>query len=57
MIRELQVLQGVDVIQDDCLVEGYGGTQSDALKVHDDNLRQFLCRCIEKGIKINIDKC
>ena len=38
MIRELQGLQGVDVIQDDCLVEGYGGTEVECMMIILDNV-------------------
>lgn len=57
MIEELSGLEGVDVIQDDCLIEGYGDGSAEAIQKHDKNMKKFLQRCRERGIQLNWDKC
>ena len=57
MIEQFSGLQDVDVIQDDCLVDGFGKDEDRAMANHNKNLRNYLLRCREKGIKINLKKC
>ena len=57
IIHELDGVNGTDVIQDDCLVEGFGTAEAIATDEHDKNLQYCLQRCRERGIKLNLDKC
>ena len=57
MIEQFSGLQDIDVIQDDCLVEGFGKDEDRAMANSNKNLRNYLLRCREKGIKINLKKC
>ena len=50
LINSLQGLQGVICIADDVVIHGATNEQ------HDDNLRNFLSRCQEVGIKLNKEK-
>lgn len=50
MIEQFQGINGVSIIQDDCLVEGFGNNSDQAI-----NNREHICR--ERNIKINLDKC
>ena len=52
----LEGLKGVKTIADDMLVFGVGETTDEAVKDHNDNLRQLMKRCKEVGLKINKDK-
>ena len=57
MIEQFQGINGVSIIQDDCLVEGFGNNSDQAINNHNQNLRAYLQRCRERNIKINLDKC
>ena len=57
MIEHFQGINGVSIIQDDCLVEGFGNNSDQASNNHNQNLRAYLQRFIERNIKINLDKC
>ena len=50
LIEALEGLSGVVCIADDIVI--HGRTQQE----HDDNLKAFLCRCGDKGIKLNNQK-
>jgi hypothetical protein len=52
----LSGLEGVHCIADDVLLTGSGDTVEAAEIDHDKNLRAFLDRCCEKGIKLNREK-
>ena len=52
----LEGLKGVKTIADDMLVFGVGETTDEAVKNHNENLRQLMKRCKEVGLKINKDK-
>jgi hypothetical protein len=52
----LSGLEGVHCIADDVLLTGSGDTVEAAEIDHDKNLRAFLDRCREKGIKLNREK-
>ena len=49
-------LKAVEVIADDFVVVGYGATQEEANKDHDENLKGFLQRCEQRNITLNADK-
>ena len=49
----LEGLQGIHVIADDILITGAGNTVEEATADHNNNLKAFLQRCREKGIKLN----
>ena len=49
-------LDGVEVIADDFLICGYGTSTDEAIASHDTNLRLFLDRARERGLKLNPDK-
>ena len=57
MIEQFQGINGVSIIQDDCLVEGFGNNSDQAINNHNQNLRAYLQRCRERNIKINLNKC
>ena len=57
IIAQFEDLKDVDIIQDDCLVEGFGKSESIAMANHNKNLKAYLQRCRKKGVKINLDKC
>ena len=57
MIEQFQGINGVSIIQDDSLVEGFGNNSDQAINNHNQNLRAYLQRCRERNIKINLDKC
>ena len=52
----LEGLKGVKTIADDMLVFGVGETTDEAVKDHNENLRQLMKRCKEVGLKINKGK-
>ena len=52
----LEGLPGQKAIADDILVFGAGDTDEQALKDHDQNLREVFNRCRQKGIKLNSEK-
>lgn len=49
-------LPGVHVIHNDFLVTGSGGTLTEAIENHDENLKGLLQRTREKGLKPHGDK-
>lgn len=49
-------LPGVEVLRDDMLVIGYGTTQQEADRNHDENLKKLLNRAREVNLKINSKK-
>ena len=49
-------MRGVEVVADDFVVVGFGASQEEATHDHDRNLRAFLTRCEDKGIKLNSEK-
>ena len=44
MIEQFQGINGVSIIQDDCLVEGFGNNSDQAINNHNQNLRAYLQR-------------
>ena len=54
--QNLEGLPGMYKIADDILIVGRGDTMEEANADHDNNLRVFLDRCRERGIKLNPDK-
>ena len=52
----IEGLDGVEVIADDFLICGYGTSTDEAIASHDTNLRLFLDRARERGLKLNPDK-
>ena len=46
----------VEVIADDFVVVGYGETQEEAIRNHDDHLVAFLKLCKNRGLKLNTEK-
>ena len=49
-------LKGVEVIADDFLICGFGSDKEEATANHDVNLRMFLQRARERGLKLNLEK-
>ena len=49
-------LPGVEVLRDDMLVIGYGTTQQEANRNHDENLKRLLNRAREVNLKLNSKK-
>ena len=49
-------LPGVEVLQDDMLVIGYGTTQQEAHRNHDENLTRLLNRTREVNLKLKSKK-
>ena len=47
---------GVEVIADDFLICGFGANKEEATVNHDVNLRRFLQRAAERGLKLNLEK-
>ena len=56
LVQILEGLEGVFALADDVLVCGSGDTAQEARADHDRNVREFLQRCQQKGIKLNRDK-
>ena len=52
----IEGLPHVEVVADDFVVVGYGETQEQATRDHDKNLMVFLQLCLDRGLKLNIDK-
>ena len=52
----IEGLQGLEVVADNFVVVGLGETKESAVCNHDDNLRVFLQRCAERGVKLNANK-
>lgn len=49
-------LEGIEILQDDLLVVGYGDTQEEADANHDENLRKLLDKAREVNLKLNSKK-
>eukprot|EP00794_Sanderia_malayensis_P013227 gene13226-14584_t len=49
-------LNGIEILRDDMLVVGYGDTEEEATKNHDENLRNFLNRARKVNLKLNSKK-
>ena len=49
-------MTNVEVIADDFVVVGYGETQEEAIRNHDDYLVAFLKLCKNCGLKLNMEK-
>ena len=56
LVQLLEGLQGTYALADDVLICGRGNNDEEARKDHDKNLKRFLQRCQEKGIKLNRKK-
>ncbi|CAB4031928.1 Hypothetical predicted protein [Paramuricea clavata] len=54
--EKLSDLRGVEVLRDDMLVMGYGDTQEEAERNHDENLKGLLDRAREVNLKLNSKK-
>ena len=54
--EKLTGLEGVEILQDDLLVVGYGDTQEEANANHDENLRKLLDRAREVKLKLKSKK-
>ena len=54
--EKLSDLRGVEVLRDDTLVMGYGDTQEEAERNHDENLKGLLDRAQEVNLKLNSKK-
>ena len=54
--KKLDDLPGVVVLRDDVLVMGYGDSQEEAVKDHDENLVRLLQRAREVNLKLNKSK-
>ena len=57
--RQDQVLEGLDgvkVVADDILIIGKGNTKEEAIRNHNDNLRNLMKRCQNKNLKLNKKK-
>ena len=54
--EKLADLPGVVVVRDDILVMGYGDSQEEAMKDHDDNLVKLLQRARQANLKLNKSK-
>ena len=54
--EKLAGLEGVEILRDDLLVVGYGGTLAEAEVNHDENLRNLLDRAREVNLKLNSKK-
>ncbi|KAK3736228.1 hypothetical protein QZH41_007340 [Actinostola sp. cb2023] len=54
--EKLADLPGIEVLRDDMLVIGYGDTQEEADRNHDENLKALLNRAREINLKFNIKK-
>ena len=52
----IEGMPNVEVIADDFVVVGYGETQQDAIRNHDDHLVAFLQLCKNRGLKLNREK-
>lgn len=52
----IEGMPNVEVIAYDFVVVGYGETQEDAIRNHDDHLVAFLKLCKNRGLKLNTEK-
>ena len=53
MIEQFKGVNGVSIIQDDCLVEGFGNNSDHAINNHNQKLRAYLQKHRERNVKIN----
>ena len=56
MHEMIEGLRGVEVVADDFVTVGFGDTVEAAIHNHDQNLRVFLQRCAERGVRLNPEK-
>ena len=56
MHQLIKGLHGLEVVADDFVVVGFGGTVEEAVIDHDKNLYAFLKRGVARGIKLNVEK-
>ena len=56
MCETVEGLRGVEVVPDDLVVVGFGDTDEEAARDHDQNLDAILQHCKEKNIKLNEKK-
>ena len=54
--QALEGLKNVICVADDVLVYGIGEDDEDAIKNHDENLKELLGRCPQQGIRLNGEK-
>ena len=52
----IEGLKGVEVVADDFMIVGRGKTMDEGIKDHNESLINFLQRCKEKSLQLNIDK-
>ena len=52
----LHAVHGIEVVADDFVVVWYGNTVDEANVDHDKRFHSFLQRCVERGVKLNVDK-
>ena len=52
----IEGLHGIEVIADDFAAVSFGDTFAEASRDHDKNLKAFLHRCEDRGIRSNMDK-
>ena len=52
----IEGLHGIEVVADDFVVVGFGESDAEATRNHDDNLGNFLRRCEERGVVLNAEK-
>ena len=56
MHEVIEGLKGVEVVDDDFVVVGFGTSIDEATRNHDCNLEAFLDRCAERNLKLNDKK-
>ena len=54
--EKLADLEGVEVIRDDIIVMGFGETQEQAVRNHDENLMKLLERACKVNLRLNSKK-
>jgi len=53
MCEVVEGLKGVEVVADDLVVVGFGDTEDEAARDHDQNLEATLQRCVERNLRLN----
>ena len=56
MLIQFAGIDGVFIIQDDCLIVGCGNSEEEAKIQHNKRLNEFLKRCEQRGVQMNIEK-
>ena len=56
MHQLIEGLKGVEVVADDFMVFGCGGSHDEAIADHDNNLKAFLKRCEERNVVLGAEK-